>query len=466
MTGGLLMKNKYWILILIAVFSLFYFTLIFSGNLLLWDEPVYLGNARNHITTSYFTEEFRFPLLEYFIAFSWLIFGESVLSAQILMVLFSALTLYAFYLVSKLFLKEEHYVLLSTILLAVSPTFIFWSFRIYTDIPSLCFMLFAIFFFLRFLNDKKPYQIFLSGIFTSLSFLMRYSAVLFSFLIISYLLFLLLKKKDLKNIAYYALGNILILSPWMIYNCIIYDNPIGGLMAQSSVINQYTLWQSPLLFLKDIYSELRFSIFLLIPYLYFIFNFKEKKELKHYFLFSLIVLIMIFHLFFVRLKLTRYILMLTPFLSIALIIGLRYLNQRLKFKKHIKTILIVFILLNSLFIANTQINKMIERANCEKDGAVYDSIIYIQNNVPEGKVIVSNSWPWYGYYGNHKAFSLWTQNLTMFTDKHNVSKFVYVMNGGLDIEQEIFDEFDKIYLEKHFEDDCNQEVFVYGVEYP
>ncbi|MGE0792654.1 MAG: ArnT family glycosyltransferase [Candidatus Woesearchaeota archaeon] len=468
------MKNnflkKYWIFILLFLITTFYLQFIFSGSLLLWDEPVYLGNARSHITTSNFTEDFRFPLLEYFIAFIWLLFGESIISAQILMILFSLLTIYVFYLISKQFFKEDIYVFLSTFLFAFSSTLLFWSYRVYTDIPSLCFMLLAILFFLKFLKERKEYQLFLSGIFTSLSFLMRFSAVLFSFIIISYLGIMLikqfLKNKNLfyfKSMIFYALGNLLILTPWMLYNYLKYKNPLWDLMTQSSVIAEYTTWQSPLLFLKDIYLELGLSLLLILFYLLYFLDKNQKKEFKDYFLLILIVLTLCFHLFYIRLKLTRYVLMISPFLFLALVIGLKYLFSKINFK-FIKIILVTLIIFNSLLIANDKIYSMNEQINCEKDGAFYNSIDYAMKNIPEDKTIVSNSWPWYGYYGNHKVFSFWNDNLTMFIEKYNTSSFIYVQNGGLEINQKILDDYDAIYLEKTFKDDCNQQVFIYSIK--
>ena len=68
------------------------------SQFLIWDEPVYLGNAKSHIGESHFTEDFRFPLLEYVISLSWTVFGESVLIAKYVAIFFTLLSVFGFYL--------------------------------------------------------------------------------------------------------------------------------------------------------------------------------------------------------------------------------------------------------------------------------------------------------------------------------------------------------------------------------
>lgn len=178
------------------LFLAFMFTFVFMTQVLLWDEPVYLSNAYFHIDKNYFQEDFRFPLLEYVIAGFWFFTGVSVFSAQLLMIAISVLTLFVYYLLSRRVLSNLFLRGLSLTFLAFSPVFLYWGFRIYTDVLSLLFLLLSLYFFFEYYDRTKKgvgwradVLLFLSGLCTALAFLAKFPAAISSLLIVPYLLY-------------------------------------------------------------------------------------------------------------------------------------------------------------------------------------------------------------------------------------------------------------------------------------
>lgn len=102
-------SKKTGIIIILLMFLLLFILLIFQNPSLLWDENVYLGNAKSHIGLSNFTEDFRFPLIEYLIAGIWLITGENIFIARLLIVFLSLAGLFFFYLIMNLLFKKEKF---------------------------------------------------------------------------------------------------------------------------------------------------------------------------------------------------------------------------------------------------------------------------------------------------------------------------------------------------------------------
>ncbi len=482
------------ICILYLILSVFYLN---HSQILMWDEPVYLSNAISHISESHFTEDFRFPLLEYIIAFFWSIFGISQLIAQILIISISILTILFFYLISRLILKITYLRILLVSVFAFSSLLLYWGYRIYSDVGSLMFLLMTIYIFLLYLkkkekvnlNDKFNFSkiksyfnlfiiqkiefnflllIFITGILNSLAFLMRYPAAIFSILIIAYLIY----KKNIKDLFYYALGNLFILFPWMLNNYLKYGNIFWDLITQMEVINAYTNWEPLNLFFNNLFLSSGFIGIFFILFLFLYIKHKKYRFDKYInFIFLLLVLSLLYYSLGVKLKLLRYQLMIIPFLYILIFKGFEYLIennffiklkknkkinknnsnnnfnnfekiqnsqkkfcryfQKENFSKMINIKIIFFILLSLLVLIQINYNIsytskiILEEYDFEKNSSHYQSIIFVENNIESGELIISNAWPWYGFYGNHRVSSIWDLNISnILIDMENVYAYL------------------------------------------
>lgn len=449
--------SKYGIYIILIIALIIYSHFLFSKPLILWDEAVYLSNAKSHISTSYFQEDFRFPLLEYVIGGTWMVTGESVIIAQILMILISLLSVVGVYLLSRLYFKDELWIILSTSLFAFAPIMIFWSFRIYTDIPAMCAMIFSVYFFIKYFKQKLIKNLIFSGVLASVSFLFRFPIIIFVLPLIAYLLF----HKKWKELIIFAISGLIPLIPWLVYNQIKYANPIWDLLAQGLAVNKYTAWQPIKKLLIATLKNIHILIIGLVAGI--IALIKKIKDEKNNILLGIFILITAFYFFIVRLKFERYILSFLPFLIIISIMGFQYLLSKVPKKTRfiITFALILIIIFLSIFFIQEKISFFHKEEICKK--ATQESIKFIQKTIPSGEMIVSNQWPWYAYYGNHNVSSTWTSNISLIIEKNNPSIFVINKWGGFQENIQNYDTDPNLIKISSFIDSCNQKITIYAL---
>ncbi|MFP4523492.1 MAG: ArnT family glycosyltransferase [Candidatus Nanoarchaeia archaeon] len=469
---------KNWIYVLLVIMGVFYLFLASQQSLLLWDEPVYLSNAQSHLTTTHFTEDFRFPGLEYVLVGAFALFGSSIFTAQIVMIVFSLLGIFAFYLLAKeLFAQTKNstlFQLIATLSFAIIPPMIFWSFRIYTDIPSVTCMLFSIYFFIKSIPEKKASKKFISpsskkiycfialaGIFASLSFLLRFSTILFVIPIGIYLLY----NKRFKHLLFFSAGALATLLPWLLYNTIQYSHPLWDLLAQGGAVASYTAWQ-PISILFNYLIAIH-SLFLLgLPLAFYQLKSQPKKQqLLVWILVSVLAITTFFYFSVVQLKLLRYSLMFIPFTLLLSVWGISRL-QIVPFFKRKKYFVFIFLGLCFLILIAGSFSQVItlqEKASYEKKSALYQSIHYAEENIPQGEMILSNNWVWFGYYGNHQVMSLWDTNITNLITVSNASTVIYFSKIGVYYNQSILDSSPILCPKVKFKDSKNISAVIYEV---
>lgn len=458
------LKEHYGIILLVIAFILLELIVINQTLVLRWDEPVYLANARSHLSTSHFTEDFRFPLLEFFIAGLWLITGESLLAVQVMMVVMGALTVVITYVLASLFLSKK-YSLGAAALLASSKLFIIWSVAVYTDIPSLLFMLLAAYFAAKYFKEQKYYILAISGLCTSIAFLMRFPAAIIALIII----YLLLSKKDFKGFIWYAAGNAVIILPWMLINFLVYQNPVWDLIAQKQAIDEYTSWQPTIYLFAYLLNAAQVFIAGLVAGIIFLIR-EKKKSIVLIILFWLFTLQLFYYAYIVNLKLERYVLMLLPMVYIFSMYALQKTFHKIKtitwFKQRSWSVFtlgfLIFILLFSLVISwdLTKIQAHNE-AICRHNSAVADSITFAQEHIPSGELIFSNAWTWYGYFGNHRARYLWSPHASELLEGEQ--QIYIITNNKGDLPGTL--DFSGVQSEllANFTAECHTQVLIYHV---
>ncbi len=393
-------KNK---LIILGSALLLLLVLSYFDPLTLWDENAYLGNARSHIANASYTENFRYPLLEFIVAGAWKITGESIFVARIIAILFYLGTVYLFYLLSKKYFKKNE---LLTIFFAFSPLMIYWGFRVYTDIPSLFFIMLSFYFM------DKSYL--LAGIAGGLGFVTRFTAVLYIGAITLYLFSI----KKIKKSFVYLCGVAIIIIPWLIRNYVLHGNPIWDFMTYNSMNNIYNTFKSPLPFLLDliIYGNI-FLIILIIAIRKLVKNDKFRAMLIY------ISVYIIYIAFISHVKESRYIIGILPFVFILGWSGIMSIK-----KKNIRNTLILAIavisfclLINTLFSINREFY-------CDRNSSILQTIHYFddEHNIN----IISNVWPWFGYYNNFGVHAIYMQNITELINENHPKYFVYTEGRG------------------------------------
>jgi hypothetical protein len=441
-------KNKALIIgiILIALVQIY---LISLNGILAWDEPVYLSNAKAKISQTNFQEDFRFPLLSSLIATIWFFTGESIITAQILMLIITISTLIIFYFISLELLKKKYLATAITITLGITSQFIFWGYKIYADMLSLMLTLLTLLILLK--KTDKTYILF-AGLTAALAFTARLSTIVSTAIIV---LFLLTKKDWFKNYFHFGVGFLIGLIPWLIQGLIKYQNPIFFITAQTAAILEYTTSQSPLLLLNHIWVELTLAL-LIIPISIYYFIKKPKKH--EALIYSLLIANLLFYLFFVNLKLSRYLLAFTPFILLIL-----YFNTIKTNSKQIIYFIIIATFMFTIFSSIQTFDELKKQSICTSNGALKQSIDYIKQNSNQNQTIVSSTWVYFGYHTNLKAYSVWTQEINELILSHDPDWFALSKNAGTTFDNETINQMTNIQKQVKYEDSCGYDITIYKV---
>lgn len=399
-----------------------------KNTVLLWDENAYLANAKSYFEEVNYAEDFRFPFLELFIVPVWFLFGISNLAAQIIMVLFSVGTLLLFYLLSNFYFKRWWISFSLLVFFAFSKIFLFWSFRVYTDIPSLFFLLLSWYLFLYHwkFEQKNNWLLFFSGIAAMFAFYTRFPAGVALALGLIPLFY-----KQWRHFLFFAFGALTVFIPWSIRNVVLYNNPIWDLIAQYSVIATYNATQPLSMLLFFIYLSFGLSL-LFIPFS-FLKLFKERFFRNYQSLILICLIVIPYYFFFVSLKLERYVLALFPLILFLIGIGFDYLSSLKFFKDKYYYFLLVFVFI--LFLSLTLINNGVdyfkyEKSSiyCQKNSSLQQSIDYAKKHIPKSDLIISNAWPWFGYGGNFRVMAPWTDDVLELLIFERVHGWLFLHN--------------------------------------
>ena len=422
-----------WLMALFGVLAILLFWLSYSSTFLLWDENAYLGNARSHLTQSNYTEDFRYPLLEYIISGVWYLTGESILLARLVMSLFYLAAVYLFYLIAKPFFKNN---LLLTIIFAASPPMMYWGFRIYTDVFVVFFILLS--FYLIIKN-----KFFFGGVAASLAFLAKFTSILFLIAAVLWLIF----NKKVRDTVNFCAGSLVALLPWLIYNQITYSNPFWDFFAQLDITSRYNKYANPLLFLKDI---LIYAHIFLVASLAKIKDVVKNKKMRFALIFVIIYVVYI--AFVSEVKSERYLLSIIPFIYIIGFYALLTIKKT-RIKKN--ALLLLIIISTILLIWKSTI--IITEISCNKENSILKASEYLRN---ESNIdVVSNVWPWFGYRNNFRVHSLYA-SIEELKEAHHPKYVVYNKGIGDPYDE---NQIKNLNLVKEFRGLCNDATYIYSV---
>jgi 4-amino-4-deoxy-L-arabinose transferase-like glycosyltransferase len=423
-----------------------------------WDENVYLGNARSHIAKSNFTEDFRFPLLEWLIALVWLP-GESLLVAKIFIILMTLATVFFTYLISREYFSAKK-AFLVTLGFGLSTLIVFWGFRIYADIPALFFTVVSFYCLLKkeSADGKKAFILTaLAGIMASLSFLARFSFALFAFSFGIYCIF----RKRYKDLAVFAVFFILALTPWLAYNQMHYQNPVWDLKEQYSGVEKWTDFEPPAKHLRNLFISMGiFSI--LLPFgIYSLFRKRNEKKLI-WLVLIYTVISLAYYFFLVKMKDMRYYIPFLPFLYLIAFDAVFWLESKMN-KKIMKKIIVLFVMLNIVVVFGATLFYLAKSSDYERNGSLYHSILYLKEKSAYESTILSNAWPWFGYHLNAKVASLWTDDLGVLIETYDPDYIVYDSAMGISFNETILSNDSRLDLEKEINDKYNHKVSIYSL---
>lgn len=206
--------------------SLFF---VFNGALE-WDEGSFLLNAENFSGDNSNFEESRPAAISYMIAAIWQVAGESVPAARALVLLFGLASIAVFY---RLADEEFEEPVLPTAVMMLSPLMLYWSTRVYTDVPGLMFVLGSL---LAYRRDR----LLLSGALISLAGTFRYL-----FLVFAAGIFVSAALENREKVKEFIGGGFIGAAPFLLYSRIAYGSFLSRIRMY---VTRVTAWSDSGLF--------------------------------------------------------------------------------------------------------------------------------------------------------------------------------------------------------------------------
>ncbi|MBN2042496.1 MAG: glycosyltransferase family 39 protein [Candidatus Aenigmarchaeota archaeon] len=212
-------------LVLLVFFLVSVIHMVTKFHFILWDEAVYIGIGKYLFSNGAIGlfEVIRPPGLPMILGLLWFFGAGKIIIYDLIITLFSLGNIYLAYLIGKKLFGEKEG-LVASVILAITPVFLYNSFRIMTEIPSAFFVLFAVYLY----TEKRPIS---AGVSAGLAVTFRFtSGIILPAIIL--LVFLESRKKPekmVKSLLFLLAGFIVIVSPYLFYNQYYYGDPFYSL---------------------------------------------------------------------------------------------------------------------------------------------------------------------------------------------------------------------------------------------
>ncbi len=336
-----------------------------------------------------------------------------------------------YYLGKELFNKKIG--LIAASIISFNWVFMFYTFRLLTDLPSVFFGMLALtFFWVGYEKRKNKWGLWLAVIAGILSFLCRYPSV---FILGSIAIYLIITRnfkliKD-KNIWIAGIIGLLMLSPMFLF----YYSTQGSIFpalatyhgAESTAINRPLGWYTVTQVLPMFLTSIPFILFLIglivsmqfLLYIDLIIKKNKKQGLNYLFLFIISIVFPIYLVFGIRVADARYYISYSPQLFICAALGMSFLGNKIKLflpdKKYLNLILIffcAFIMYNQLGYAN---NFITSRIGSYRE--VQEAGLWLKENSPKDAKIITASIVQNQYYSERDSYDFYTAS------GHNETEF-------------------------------------------
>lgn len=331
----------YIILILFFISNLF---LIFNQDIVWWDAAVYIGMGKYIFSDggAGLWEDSRPLVWPLILGSLWKLNLDAVMFGKIISLAFSiGILILTFLIGERIF--DRKIAILATLMLALMPTFFFFSKIMLSGTISTFFILLALYLFLN-----QSY--FFSGLFLGLGFMTRFLQLIFFIIAIIYIIIYFKNtNKNLINLILVVVGFLITTLPYLILNFILYQNFLHPFLLQIllSKVTGWMWWEPIWFYFIELFKENYLYLFA-VPGIYYIFK-KSDKEKKLIFYFLLIPF-----LFFtiIKHKEMRLLLILIPYFYLIAsygIISISNLFTRKNTSIFLNIILIIFIF-QSIFL--------------------------------------------------------------------------------------------------------------------
>lgn len=351
-----------------------------------WDFAAYVINAKYFFHGGDYFEVYRAPMISIIIG---LLLFLGTLAEYLYVLVVSVLFFYSTIAFSdacfdkyfKDFKFSKKYTRLTFYLLLMTPFLLKFGLVEGTELLGLAFIQL----FLAYLIKGK-----LSGHFLGLAFLSRYNFLTFGI----FILFEKDFKKILKNIGLF----ILTIIPWLVYNFIKWGNPLTSfvdsyylnVVSRQGIIEAFKI--------SSLLSPLNYLLPLFLIGLFAFFYFKGYKK-KAPLIMSGVLLILLWEIYTIPFKLTRYMFNLALPIAFFSFMGICFLNEKLKGSRKIVSLIlfILFLISVSYIFYGNYIERNSKKIFEDSANAI------IEGGFGECEVL-SNFWTPVNYYSGNVFF--------------------------------------------------------------
>jgi len=357
-------------------------------------------------------EESRPLVMPLILGIGWKL-GNAILFGRLVSIVFAALAVYMTYKIGlKIFSKNIG--LLAAFFLSFSFNFLFFSSRMLTEIPSLFFVLLAMYFFI----DSK---FFLTGLFSGIAVMTRFFQVFALIgLYVVFLSYFFPKNDFVRKLFNLLTGFLLLIVPYFLLNYYLYGDLFLPLKVQSHLTQTtgWMLYENSGFYFTGLLKENFLMIFLLSA------PFFLKRNYRFYaVLFIPLIYILIFSV--VKHKEMRFMITIFPFLYMLTAYYIHAIHKKMKTKVAVKGFFLVLIILWITITFSAFNSSVSYNENNE-------AIVYFQNYLKNNNL---KSWvtnPLYALYSKNRIDGLVyyysPENLVMFVEKNKENVDVVLYN--------------------------------------
>ncbi|MFA5406169.1 MAG: glycosyltransferase family 39 protein [Candidatus Nanoarchaeia archaeon] len=383
-----LVNNKYfWVGLISAVFLITRLPLISAYSTVWWDEAQYLVMTKSLFigtpTTGWWDgRSIVYPAILYGLS---LPFGYNELVIRFINILFGlGLTIASYYLGKELL--GEKYGIITGLIMCFQWVFLYWSLRFTIDVPSAFLLVLSALLFIK--GKRLP-----SGLLLGLAASIKFTAIIGSVVYLAYSL--INKEKKLKD-YYWLFGALIGYAPLMIYDIIVFNNPVyTPLSFLSFNVNATGGAQAGDMFYYI--TSMLFNYGILMGLLVFIgiipIIFKLKNKKVQFIALNLFIYLAFYSLL-TSVKEVRFLIHLLPFACLSAILGasfiISYVSKNKQIINYALAIITIIIIIENLPTGLTSINN------------AKDSYLYVKQAgeflLPYEGNVMANSVPQLTYY--------------------------------------------------------------------
>jgi 4-amino-4-deoxy-L-arabinose transferase-like glycosyltransferase len=306
------------ILGLALIVRIYYF---FDYHEVWWDSAVYIGMGKYIFSLGQagLWEHIRPVLWPVVLGVAWFMKLDVLITGRIVQLLLSLGIIYLVY-DSTRSLFSERAAIVAAAVFSFSSVFFFMGYHLYTEIPSIFFLLLSIFFIFR-------NRIFWSGMILGLSVLTKFTMLVF---VPAFLLYFLFSRDWFRRMVYLGLGSSAVLVPFMAFNKLMYDSFILPFTEAHDIILRvvgcnYLYYKPWYYYLQALLQEN--YLYLLVP-LGIVMSLKAMSRERFFLLMCLVVPLVYFSQLHCRDY--RYLVTFLPFLAIYSGFSIDVLAKRLR----------------------------------------------------------------------------------------------------------------------------------------